>query len=352
MLKIHPDDTSYTTFSDILTGYRLSSMLMVAHDAGLFDAVGENGVRLGEICRLTGWDRNAADRLVQCLCSLGCLVEKEDRFFLSPFARTFFRSSSNSYQGHTMAFEKRLMDSWDQLEATLTEGHRVYGTQDKSNEELDAAMVTYLGAMGEAATVRSQEMWHCLTPQAQGTILDIGAGTGTFLSTFLCRHPRWKGIFCDLEEVIAKAKKEGGLLSGGERISWCPANFLVPSDPGLVSIIDHSCDLVLLSNVVHCQGAVETAALLKQAAAKTSKKGMLLIHDFFKDLGWRGALYDIHMMLNTYNGRTYTQGEITTSVSAHGMHHAVSLQLPSGSTLIACAFTEEVLQQSMCNLSG
>ncbi len=37
---------------------------------------------------------------------------------------------------------------------------------------------------------------------------------------------------------------------------------------------------------------------------------MIVVHDFFSDSGWRGSLYDMHMMPNTFNGKTYSQQEI------------------------------------------
>ena len=64
---------------------------------------------------------------------------------------------------------------------------------------------------------------------------------------------------------------------------------------------------------------------------------MLVVHDFFTDCGWRGALYDIHMMLNTFNGRTYTLQEIAGLASSAGLCRSVSAQLPSGSAVLVLA---------------
>ena len=133
---------------------------------------------------------------------------------------------------------------------------------------------------------------------------------------------------------MTNAELHQQLAGMASRLKWCACNLLDdgPSDFGAIS--DQSCDLVLLSNIIHCQGTVETEVLLRKAAAKTAEQGLLVIHDFFSDTGWRGALYDIHMMLNTYNGKTYSLQEVLEMAAPCGFCHSLPKQLPSGSTAL------------------
>jgi hypothetical protein len=119
-----------------------------------------------------------------------------------------------------------------------------------------------------------------------------------------------------------------------DRLSWCACNLLATGPSQFDAIGDCSCDLVLLSNIIHCQGTAETELLLSRAAAKAADRGLLVVHDFFSDTGWRGALYDIHMMLNTYNGQTYTQEEIVIMAASLGFTGHTHLRLPSGTTAL------------------
>ena len=86
---------------------------------------------------------------------------------------------------------------------------------------------------------------------------------------------------------------------------------------------------------MHCQGREETTVLLGQAAVLTKPQGQVLVHDFFSDGGPHEALYDLHMLLNTYNGRTYSGGELEEMASSQGLMMASRRQLPSGSALVA-----------------
>jgi hypothetical protein len=133
------------------------------------------------------------------------------------------------------------------------------------------------------------------------------------------------------------------LTTLADRIQGCGCNLLADGPSDFDTIPDKSCDLVLLSNLIHCQGDVETDRLVRKAAAKTTEHGLLVIHDFFSDTGWRGALYDIHMMLNTYNGKTYPQQEVLAMAATRGFYYSRTRQLPSGSTVLVLVRHPEVL---------
>jgi len=342
-MLIPPEQGGFSAFTDLLTGYRQFQVLLVAHGAGIFAAMGQG--RTGpELCACAGWEPAHGERFLRCLCSLGLLCEENGRYLLSRFAATYLDPASPRYQGRTLAFECQLQQAWQQLAPTLASGQRVFATGDKSPAALEQALATYLGAMDEAARIRAAELWQALPlAAATGTILDLGAGSGAFLAAFLRQYPGWHGIFCDLPEVVAGNDRHRQLVGMGKRLAWCPCNLLADEPSAFDGIAAHSCDLVLLSNLVHCQGPAETGQLLAKAAARTADRGLLVIHDFFSDSGWRGALYDLHMMVNTYNGQTYTGEEMAAMAEACGLSHGRRWELASGSTALVFARCREAL---------
>ncbi|WP_028585410.1 methyltransferase [Desulfogranum mediterraneum] len=340
-------ESAYLGFSELLTAYRSSFLLLQVHDAGLFELIAEAGSGLEQICRDLGWDPELGERLLQALCGLELLLVEGERFYLSPFSRAFLWSGSSRYQGASLAFEQQLIGSWQTLEATLKQGSRVHATGDKSPEELATALDRYLGAMGEAARERAPEFWAWLRPPERGTILEIGAGSGAFLQAFLQVHPGWQGLFFDLPEVVARARRSAQLQPLGERLRFFSGNYLEDGG-GLAgcSYGDQAPELVLLSNVVHCQGQRETQELLARAGQQLAPGGLLVIHDFFRDSPGPGRLYDLHMMLNTYNGRTYSRTGFEEMLqAAMGPGTCSWRSLASGSALAAWAEEEEVLDR-------
>lgn len=332
------EEADFLAFSDLLTGYRQAAVLMLAHEAGIFAIIGQEGCTGLELCANAGWEQVYGERFLRCLCSLGLLRWEEARFTLTPFSQTYLAPNSPHYQGHTLLFERQLHQSWQQLAATLTTGQRVFATVDKSPEDLQEALALYLGAMDEAARIRAEELWTAWPMSGlTGTILDLGAGSGAFLAAFLEQNPGWSGIFCDLPEVVASTGLHQRLAGVTDRLTWCGCNLLADGPSPFDGIEEGSCTLVLLSNLIHCQGPAETRLLLAKAAAKTAEQGTVVIHDFCTDTGRRGALYDLHMMLNTYNGQTYSQKEVAAMASSCGLVHRGCIQLPSGSTALVFA---------------
>ncbi len=331
MKKILPDDASYKTFQDILTGYRLSNTLRVAHESGVFDRIGGQRLPADVICNRTGWNEDMGERFLLTLCELGFLEENNGCFSLSQLSRKFLLKTSDNYQGNSIEFERRLIDSWGLLGPTLVKGERLYSTGDKTKEDYTKALSLYLGAMHDAAKIRACEVWDTIKPAEEGIVLDAGAGSGAFLCEFLKRHNSWKGIFCDLKDVISitSEKTEMKALSG--RLTYIENNLLEKA----TLENDTKASILLLSNLIHCQSKEETASIFSNIIGQVAEDGVILIHDFFSDCGWRGALYDIHMMLNTYNGRTYSIEEISTMLSDFGFFHAKTIQLKSGSTILA-----------------
>jgi SAM-dependent methyltransferase len=335
--------SEFLHFSDLLTGYRISAVLMTAHAAGVFASLADGPVPGDTLCARAGWDPEYGRRFLACLRGLGLLREVSGNFAPTAFAETYLCPQAQRSQGQTLAFEQQMAQSWQQLDATLKAGQRVFETGDKSAEQLRQARERYMGAMDEAARIRAAEVWDCFAAlPPRGTILDLGAGSGVYLLEFLQRFPAWSAIFCDLSETVACARDHGLFAQWAANLTWRGCNLLSEEPSEFDAVGAESCDLTLLSNLIHCQGPTETDRLLRRAAAKTAAQGMIVVHDFFADCGWRGALYDLHMMLNTYNGRTYALREIVDMAARQGFRRHAARALASGSTLLVLTREENM----------
>lgn len=329
----------YRDFSDMLTAYRKSRVLMCAHELGIFESLAYGNHTQEEICEKTGMDLAYGSRFLDVLTHLGFLEQHGNAYGLSRFSVQFLVKGAPSYQGESLAFEKTLTQSWQHLCETVLHGKRVFNIMEKSRDEYLASLRLYLGAMDNAARIRAAELWDRFRPGRKGgVILDAGAGSGAFLVSFLERNMEWTGVFCDLPDVILLAMENPLIRPYLDRISFVEANLLDKSDAPLAV----SADLILCSNLIHCQGQDETQSLISKILACLAPGGSLIIHDFFTDHGQRGAMYDLHMMLNTYNGRTYTVGQILSMVEPMGLSHTQVIHFDSSST--ALVFTKNHAQ--------
>jgi predicted metal-binding protein len=299
--------------------------------SGIIDLleVGERTVE--ELLETTALQPEEGRRFIALLVDVGLLEQYDGRLCLSRFCRSYLSRTSATCQRHVLEFEPHLMENWRQLGVVLHEGQGAL-IREQSLDEYRVRLQLFQQAMTEAAQVRSRELWDAITllPES-GTIIDIGAGDGTYLREFLARHPQWQGIACDLPDVCAQAATG----SIPKNLTLHPCNILDQQElAGLVASYRAQADLLLFSNICHCYGPDENAALLLQTGEMLAEEGLLIVHDFYRDANSFGALYDLHMLVNTYNGRSYTTAEITAMLQSAGFRHHVAIELPSSSLAI------------------
>jgi SAM-dependent methyltransferase len=299
-----------------------------AISSGVIDLLEEESLPLDELLSATELMREEGARFIALLVEVGLLEQYAGRYSLSRFSRTYLSRLSATSQRQVMAFEPLLLENWQKLGVVLQKGQGVLGGE-QPPDEYRRRLHLFQQAMAEAAKVRSRELWEAITPlPEQGTIIDIGAGDGTYLREFLARHPAWLGIACDLPDVC----REATAAALPANLSFYPCNILDRQElADLVTSHGATADLLLFSNICHCYSKTENEALLLQAGALLVEAGRLIVHDFYRDANGFGAMYDLHMLVNTYNGRSYTIAETAAMVQNAGFGQNEVIELPSRS---------------------
>ena len=302
--------------------------------SGVVDLLDKKELNLEELLAATKLQPDAGRRFIDLLVTVGLLEQYDEYLFLSRFSRNFLCQSSPTSQRHVLAFEPTLMDKWLQLGTVIQQGQGTLIDEQLPNEYL-LRLDLFQRAMGEAAAVRSRELWDAITRLSeQGTIVDIGAGSSTYMREFLSRYPGWNAISCDLPDVCNRTA--ANILPEG--LTLFPCNILDSKE--LSSIVDQyrgKIDLLLFSNFLHCYGVDENRALLHQAVDLLTSDGLLVIHDFFRDANHIGALYDLHMLVNTFNGRSYSTVETIDLLGAEGFRQHTIIELPSNSLAVVAS---------------
>ncbi|MFZ2949113.1 MAG: DUF2284 domain-containing protein [Desulfuromonadaceae bacterium] len=349
-MKILPSDSSYRTFCDLTGGYRMFRAMSEALRSGVIDLLEERALAVDELLAAAALRPDEGRRFIGLLVNVGLLEEYDGRLFLSRFSRSFLSRTSPASQRHVIEFEPVLMENWGRLGDVLREGQ---GTliREQSDDDYRERLRLFQRAMAEAARVRSRELWDVLTDLPErGTIIDIGAGEGAYLREFLARHPLWQGIACDLPDVCQQAAN--GPIP--HNLSFHPCNILERQElDGLVTTYRARADLLLFSNLLHCYSPDENRALLEQAGEMLTDEGLLIVHDFYRDANSFGALYDLHMLVHTWNGRSYSTAETAALLGGAGFPHHSIIELPSSSlALIATRTTPYQSASSLFTLKN
>lgn len=330
-MKILPFDNSYRTFCDLTSGYRTFRVISEAIESGIIDLLEVDACSIDVLLEKTTLKTEEGRRFIALLVNVGLLEEYDGLLYLSRFSRSYLGMNSAVSQRHMLEFEPLLMKNWGKMRVVLQEGQGALN-QEQPPEEYRRRLQLFQQAMTEAARIRAGELWEALTGLPEnGLIIDIGAGDGSYMRAFLERHPGWRAIACDLPDVCASAAPD----AIPENLSFHPCNILERRE--LASLVaDHhaKADILLFSNICHCYSQEENRALLQQAAAMLTDDGLLIVHDFFRDANSFGAMYDLHMLVNTFNGRSYAIDETADMLRSAGLWRHTTVALPSYSHAI------------------
>jgi predicted metal-binding protein len=345
---------------DLATAGWLSGALFAALDLDLFESIGLADVPLQTLAERTGADVGALRRLVEALAGLGLLSLHENQVACSTVTRRHLLPQADEYLGHSLRYRQRLAADWPRLaEAVRRGGSPLEPAADEEADDADnadnangaddyrARVRAYLLAMDDVARhkagliadrVRLDRLPHPL-PGGERCMLDVAGGAGAVAAELVRRYPDMSAVVVDMPEVVEQARRvwaerANDPIGGAEsRLTFEGLDVLsqpLPAPRGGRA----GWDVIILSNIVHAFGEAESSALLEAAAAALSDDGLLLVHDFWTDGPGRGpaksALFDLHMLINTYQGRTYPWTWVRDRLAAAGLAVLAPVSLGEG----------------------
>lgn len=310
-------NSGFQYLEDIATGYWYSEILFAAVDLGIFDLLEEDEKTTEELAACLSCD---ADNLMRLLNAMGCIslvVRIDGRWINSQTASRFLVSSSHEYMGHFILYRKYMRKKWQELACKIDPGKEYLP---RNNDDPGEKFYNYLRSTDSLIRLKSFEIlevlnwfdWHF-------PVLDIGGGAGSLLRAVIgsgTEDPEARrteeiedSALLELDDVITAAKRLYPDDSLWQNFRTIRGDFRTHEFKS-----DERFGLILVSNFLHAYGSSEAFELLKKACGLLCKDGIILIHDYFPDRvagsPQKGMLYDLNMMINTFNGKCHESPEI------------------------------------------
>jgi hypothetical protein len=251
-------------------------VLYAAAKLGIADALAAGERRSDQVANDVGGDPDATYRLMRTLASIGLLTEAPGRNFSLTSTGELLRGDHPQSMRAWLIFcgEPAYLAAWGEIVHSIRTGHPGW---EKAHS---IPFFGYLAAHPEAGLVFDQAMTSLSHEESVAvadaydfagfeTVVDIGGGHGSLLTTLLRRHKRMHGVLFDQLHVIEQARERFGKEALLDRCQLTSGDFFHEVPAGG--------DAYLLKYIVHDWDDEHAVAILRSCRRAIRPDGMLLL---------------------------------------------------------------------------
>lgn len=290
------DGRSGVPLHQIAWGFRAALAVQTAEKFNVATPLLRKPSTAAEVASACGLDPGAIEKILILLAALGLMYRNADGSFrLTDDGRASFDPESPLYFGHGLAFARESVARWDQFELYLKTGERmVYPPTVRHAEILVRSMHDY--------AVRGQVQWvaRSVDLTRYRHLLDLGGAIGTYSIAFCQRFPDLRATIFDRASSAPLASEMIARFGMQDRVDFIVGDWTVDELSG-------GYDAVLMSNILHGDGARQHQRLLRAAGA-LEPGGLLIVQDFILDEDKNGPLeaaaFNLHLDANTLSSMT------------------------------------------------
>ena len=293
--------------------YWESFPLHVAVDLEVFTRIGDGSLSAEEIASRWGGDARSARMLLDAVAAMGLLEKKADKYSNTEAAKTFLIKTSPAYMGHAVKHQYHLVSSWSKLSQAVRTGKPVRKRRRTKAELESFLMAMYNNASGLAPRItREIDLSH------RRHLLDLGGGPGTYAIYFCQANPALSATVFDLPSTEPFAQKTIGRFGLSSRIGFQTGDYLHDAVLGTY-------DVAWLSQILHSMGPEDCRTVIEKAVSVLEPGGLILVHEFLLNDTHDGplfpALFALNMLVNTEEGRSYSEGEVRDMLAKAGVRN-------------------------------
>lgn len=259
-----PTPLIYATFG---VGYARS--LVAATRLGVFEAIGEGGATLDQICERTGCHPEGIRALCAALTGFHFVTRYQGHYQNSKAVKRWVLRGSKESLTEAVLFMGWCHDRVLTLEDDVRTGE-VVRVHDEEHDE--SFWSSYMGALAAFARIASKEVVKRVKLQAPKKLLDIGGGHGIYSAAFCQKFPSLQAEVLDLPGACEQGRKIIEAEGLSERVSFREGDARTDE-------WGEGYDTILIFNILHNATAEESQVMLKRAYDALAPGGRLVVCD-------------------------------------------------------------------------
>jgi predicted metal-binding protein/SAM-dependent methyltransferase len=340
-----PAHHDFQYLEDLSTAYWYSQVLFAALELGIFKFLDQGISTLTDLANAMDCRESELFRLLRAMERMALVGNDRDHWYNAQVSSLFLVPDKEEYMGAFFLYRKYMAPNWEKLFDKVSCRERPEAKAPGYKERNRS----YVKAMDTLVKQKAPEIAGLMAREhVMGPILDVGGGSGSLTRAIQATCPGTEAVLFDLDEVIEAARD-----IYPDKGSW---EGIIPMSGDFRSHeFQQEFGLILLSNFLHAYGPDEAKELLQRAVSLLKPDGILVIHDYFPDRAGRspqkGALYDITMMLNTFNGACHPTATIGAWLEELGVAPVETIDLATDTSVMVVrgSGTLKGFQDNLCD---
>lgn len=278
---------------------------------GVFDAIERGAKTIRHIGKVSQAHQEPLELVLNACASLGLLhKDGNGNYFNSATASQFLVTHSDRYYGDTLVCATETgYASWGRLLDFLRTGISPMNYEQNRRTCAKVARRSTLGAESQSRGIAPLVLKLMIPNRGRFRILDIGCGAATITREILRNCPDADATLLDTPTVL----------------DFCLQRFLAPQglhnrctllagDYNCIQDFQDDYDYVLLSNILHIDGAESAQTLLRKGYAALKPGGKLIAISFFlnnrEDSPVFSTMFSLSCMLLSGKGKVFSTGRV------------------------------------------
>jgi len=313
----------------VSSAYWQGVVLQTAVVLDVFTTLGERSMSVDQLAGELQCEVRGLEMLLNALCAMGVLVKGNGLYSNTEESKTYLVKGSEHYLGYILSHHFYLMKRWVRLPEAVRTGRPIRSGPPESEEEREA----FLMGMFNLASLLAPQVARVIDLRNRERLLDLGGGPGTYAIHFCIANPSIKATVYDLPSTEPYARRTIDAYGLSDRISFKPGNYIEQELEGVY-------DVVWMSHILHSMGPDMCKEVVRKACSVLEPGGVLYIHDFLLNETRDGplfpALFSLNMLVNTRQGRSYSEGEVASMLKEAGLKDIkrIGFESPNSSGLM------------------
>lgn len=312
----------------VLAGHMTAKYLFVAAEVGVFEMLADGPVERQEAQRRLDLPEHSLRILLDALVAVGFLNRAGDRYANTEVTQEFLSGrGGQDLRPILRMWDEVVYQQWASLGASIREDRAAYGYADFTPDQLE----TFTTGVAVLTSPTAQALASGYDFGQHHALLDLGGGTGSFVSAARARHPQLRATVLERPESAPLTRAELARTPTGADVDVVEGDLL--NGP-----IPDGHDVFLLANVLHLFSPKRNQQLLARIRDAAPTGARLLLVDFWTDPGRTepafAALMAGEFLLVTGEGDVYSVEQVTDWLRTAGWRFVAHQPLAMPASLI------------------